>query len=124
QRLEPPRSVEHPLIPALASLLRDAFPEPVTPESVDRFAAAAEQVSPAIGSAVRGLSRMTVVPSLLTGGTKSNSVPDAVRLTCDVRLLPGQGPADVERLLRPLLPDGASLTIQPTAEPSQSPPDE
>jgi len=65
-----------------------------------------------------------VVPSLVSGGTKSNSVPDAARLTCDVRLLPGQGVPEVERVLRPLLPEGASLTVQPTAEPSQSPPDE
>jgi acetylornithine deacetylase/succinyl-diaminopimelate desuccinylase-like protein len=123
QRLEPPHSVDHPLLAALVPLLSDAFPEPLTPESVDRFADAAEQLSPAVGSAVRGLSRMTVVPSLLSGGTKSNSVPDAARLTCDVRLLPGQGPADVERLLQPLLPKGAALTIHPTAEPRQSPPD-
>jgi acetylornithine deacetylase/succinyl-diaminopimelate desuccinylase-like protein len=124
QRLAPPRRVDHPLLMALAPLLRDSFPEPLTADNVDRFADAAEAQSPSIGSAVRGLSRMTVVPSLLAGGTKSNSVPDAARLTCDVRLLPGQGPGDVERLLRPHLPDGASLTIQPTAEPSQSPPDE
>jgi acetylornithine deacetylase/succinyl-diaminopimelate desuccinylase-like protein len=118
--LEPPRSAAHPLIGALAPLLGAAFSEPVTPENVDRFAAAAEAVSPALGSAVRGLSRTTVVPSLVSGGTKSNSVPDAVRLTCDVRLLPGQGPADVEALLRPLLPEGAGLTFQRTAEPTQS----
>jgi acetylornithine deacetylase/succinyl-diaminopimelate desuccinylase-like protein len=122
--LDPPRSVEHPLFGALAPLLRDAFSEPLTPENVDRFAAAAEAVSPSLGSAVRGLSRLTVVPSLVSGGTKSNSVPDAARLTCDIRLLRGQGVPEVERLLRPLLPEGASLTIQPTAEPSQSPPDE
>jgi acetylornithine deacetylase/succinyl-diaminopimelate desuccinylase-like protein len=123
ERLEPPRSVEHPLLASLAPLLADRFAEPLTPESVDRFALAAEAVSPALGSTARGLSRMTVVPSLLSGGTKSNSVPDEVRLTCDVRLLPGQGVTDVERLLRPLLPEGASLVVQPTAEPSQSPPD-
>jgi acetylornithine deacetylase/succinyl-diaminopimelate desuccinylase-like protein len=124
ERLEPPRSVEHPLFAALAPLLRDRLPEPITPESVDRMAEAAEAVSAALPGAIRGLSRMTVVPSLLSGGTKSNSVPDAVHLVCDVRLLPGQGPADVERLIQPLLPEGAALAIRPTAEPSQSPPDE
>ena len=123
ERLEPPRSVEHPLFQALMPLLRDRFPEAVSAENVDRFAEAADSVSPALSGAARGLSRMTVVPSLLSGGTKSNSVPDAARLTCDVRLLPGQRAADVERLLRPLLPEGATLAVQPTAEPSQSPPD-
>src|SRR5439155_11568114 len=103
---------------------RDAFPEALTPVNVDRFAAVAEEVSPALGSAARGLSRMTVVPSLLSGGTKSNSVPEVARLTCDVRLLPGQGVPDVERLLRSILPEGGTLTVQPTAEPSQSTPDE
>ncbi len=122
--LDPPRSVAHPLFAALVPLLRDRFPETLTPENVDRFAEAADTVSAALPGAIRGLSRMTVVPSLVSGGTKSNSVPDAARLTCDVRLLPGQGPSDVERLLRPLLPDGATLAIRPTAEPSQSPPDE
>lgn len=124
ERLDPLRSVAHPLFAALAPMLRDAFSEPLTAENVDRFAAAAEAVSPALGSAARGLSRMTVVPSLVAGGIKSNSVPEAARLTCDVRLLPGQGVPEVERLLRPLLPEGATLTVQPTAEPSQSPPDE
>jgi acetylornithine deacetylase/succinyl-diaminopimelate desuccinylase-like protein len=124
ERLDPPRSVAHPLFGALAPLVRGAFPDPLTPDTVDRFAAALEAVSPALGSTARGLSRMTVVPSLVTGGTKSNSVPDAARLTGDVRLLPGQGRADVERLLQPLLPEGASLRIDATAEPSQSPPDE
>jgi acetylornithine deacetylase/succinyl-diaminopimelate desuccinylase-like protein len=118
--LEAPRSAAHPLIGALAPLLREQFSEPVTAENVDRFAAAAEAASPSLGSAVRGLSRMTVVPSLVSGGTKSNSVPDVARLTCDVRLLPGQGPAEVEALLRPLLPEGAALSIQRTAEPTQS----
>lgn len=124
ERLDPPRSVEHPMFGALAPLLRDSFPEAVTAQNVDALAETANGISSALGSAVRGLSRMTIVPSLLSGGTKSNSVPDAARLTCDVRLLPGQGAGDVERLLRPLLLEGARLTIAPTAEPSQSPPDE
>jgi acetylornithine deacetylase/succinyl-diaminopimelate desuccinylase-like protein len=122
--LDPPRSVEHPLFAALAPLLNEHFSDTVTPDNVDRFAAAVDAISPALGSAARGLSRMTVVPSLVTGGTKSNSVPDRARLTCDVRLLPGQGVPDVERLLKPLLPEGAALSVQPTAEPSQSPPDD
>jgi acetylornithine deacetylase/succinyl-diaminopimelate desuccinylase-like protein len=39
-------------------------------------------------------------------------------------LLPGQGIPDVERLLNPLLPEGVTLSVEPTAESSQSPPDE
>src|SRR5437016_7789296 len=57
ERLDPPRSVAHPLFAALAPLLRDRFPEAVTPDTVDRFSEAADAVSAALGSAARGLSR-------------------------------------------------------------------
>src|SRR5262249_23117634 len=124
QELEPPRSVEHPLFVALAPLLRDRFPDAITPETVDQFAGVADTVSPALGSVARGLSRMTMVPSLVYGGTKSNSVPAAARLGGTVRLWPGRGFPAVEDCLGPPPQEGPSPPAQPTAEPSQSAPEE
>ena len=39
---------------------------------------------------MRALSRMTLTPTMIAGGIKSNSVPESIRLTCDVRTLPHQ----------------------------------
>ena len=36
------------------------------------------------------LSRMTITPTMINGGVKSNSVPEQINLTCDVRTLPHQ----------------------------------
>src|SRR5690348_17846425 len=35
-------------------------------------------------------SRMTVTPTMLQAGVKSNSIPDRATVVCDVRALPGQ----------------------------------
>src|SRR3712207_8051051 len=35
-------------------------------------------------------SRLTITPTMLDAGVKSNSIPDRAHVTCDVRALPGQ----------------------------------
>ena len=42
---------------------------------------------------MRALSRMTLTPTMIKGGIKSNSVPETIELTCDVRTLPFQDEA-------------------------------
>ncbi|MFN8523330.1 MAG: M20/M25/M40 family metallo-hydrolase [Chloroflexota bacterium] len=44
----------------------------------------------ALAITLKAASRMTITPTMLQAGVKSNSVPDRVFLTCDVRSLPGQ----------------------------------
>ena len=46
--------------------------------------------NPRFASMMRALSRMTLTPTMISGGIKSNSVPESIRLTCDVRTLPHQ----------------------------------
>ena len=65
-------------------------------ENVDQIIADTRDENPRFASTMRALSRMTITPTMVRGGIKSNSVPESVRLTCDVRTLPHQG-----RSLRP-----------------------
>lgn len=49
--------------------------------------------NPDLASTLRALSRMTVTPTMVRGGVKSNSVPESIGLTCDIRSLPHQDEA-------------------------------
>ena len=57
---------------------------------MDEIIAEIEPENPRFASMMRALSRMTLTPTMITGGIKSNSVPESIRLTCDVRTLPHQ----------------------------------
>jgi acetylornithine deacetylase/succinyl-diaminopimelate desuccinylase-like protein len=121
----PERRVELPLFAAIHEQL--ALPQfqdqGVNPGNVDEFAAALAELHPALGSACRALSRLTIVPSLVRGGQKSNSVPDQAQLRCDVRSLPSQDRDYVLAELRQLaagLPQ-AVIHLETTANASQSP---
>jgi acetylornithine deacetylase/succinyl-diaminopimelate desuccinylase-like protein len=125
---EPERRADLPFFEALRPLLgKERFPfDAVTPENVDRLAGAAGEINAGLGGAVRGLSRLTIVPSLVSGGVKSNSVPDRARLVCDVRSVPGQDEAYLMRELQRLAAaaPGATVSLAATAVASQSPVDE
>jgi acetylornithine deacetylase/succinyl-diaminopimelate desuccinylase-like protein len=122
---EPERRADLPYFEALRPILgEERFAEGrVTAANVDRFAEAAACVSAGLGGAVRGLSRLTIVPSLLEGGVKSNSVPDAARLVCDLRSVPGQDDAyllaELNRLAEAA--PGTGVSLEQTAHSGQSP---
>ena len=59
-------------------------------ENIDDIIAEMEPLNPRFASLMRALSRMTLTPTMINGGIKSNSVPESIRLTCDVRTLPHQ----------------------------------
>ena len=61
-----------------------------SPDNVDAIIVELEADNPPLASVLRALSRMTITPTIVQGGVKSNSVPESVRLTCDVRTLPHQ----------------------------------
>ena len=67
---------------------------------------------------------MTVTPTMLSAGVKSNSIPDRASLVCDVRGLPGQDDAfvqqELEHVLRGLEVD---IDVQYTAVSNASPAD-
>lgn len=73
-------------------------------------------------SALRGASAMTITPTMARAGTKSNAIPPAAQLVCDVRTLPGQTQAYVEGIIAGILGGlPARLAVQTTAEASASP---
>ena len=64
--------------------------EKPTPENIDRIIGEIWENSPRLGSMLRALSRMVWTPTMVSGGIKSNSVPEYITITCDVRTLPFQ----------------------------------
>ncbi len=70
---------------------------------------------PGDAARLRGLSRMTITPTLLQAGVKSNAIPDEAVIVCDIRALPCQSPADAEAALLRLLGDIPGLHLELTA---------
>ena len=92
-------------------------------ENVDDIIAEIETDNPRFASMLRALSRMTLTPTMVHGGIKSNSVPESIRLTCDVRTLPHQDDDYVRQQLDEVLADvpGVSYEIDYMARPNSSP---
>ncbi len=92
-------------------------------ENVDDIIAEIEPNNPRFASMLRALSRMTLTPTMVRGGIKSNSVPESIRLTCDVRTLPHQDDDYVRQQLDEVLADvpGVSYEIDYMARPNSSP---
>ena len=74
---------------------------------------------------MRALSRMTLTPTMIRGGVKSNSVPESIKLTCDVRTLPHQDEDYVKEQLSQILEriPGVDFDIDYMAVPNSSPSD-
>ena len=87
EQYEPERDTSTSLFSYLSTF---AIEDKPSPENIDRMIAEIEPSNPRFASIMRALSRMTVTPTMIQGGIKSNSVPEAIRLTCDVRTLPHQ----------------------------------
>ena len=84
---EPERDTETSLFDHLSAFAIEHKP---SAENVDEIIAETEPDNPRFASMMRALSRMTLTPTMIAGGIKSNSVPESIRLTCDVRTLPHQ----------------------------------
>ena len=90
--------------------------------NVDEIIAEIEPENPRFASMMRALSRMTLTPTMISGGIKSNSVPETIRLTCDVRTLPHQSDDYLREQLDSILegiPD-TTYEIDYMAEPNSS----
>ncbi len=94
-----------------------------SPENVEEIISETEDTNPRLASVLRALSRMTVTPTMVGGGIKSNSVPETISVTCDVRTLPHQDEAYVRQELTSVLADipGVDLEIDYMAVPNASP---
>ena len=94
-----------------------------SPENIEEIIGEVEPVNPRFASVLRALSRMTVTPTMVGGGIKSNSVPESISVTCDIRTLPHQDDGYVrEELTRALegIP-GVDFEIDYMAVPNSSP---
>ena len=91
-------------------------------ENVDEIIAEVEPDNPRFASMLRALSRMTLTPTMISGGIKSNSVPESIRLTCDVRTLPHQSDDYLRSQLDAILEGipGVSYEIDYMAVPNSS----
>jgi acetylornithine deacetylase/succinyl-diaminopimelate desuccinylase-like protein len=118
---QPEIDVSHPVFEHLPSLL--GLPEPITPDNVDALADRLSSRNRALASMLRGMSRMTIVPTMCSAGIKSNSIPGAGTLVCDVRTLPHQDEGyvrgEIEKNLAGI--EGVSYELTYTAVPSASP---
>ncbi len=73
-----------------AHLSNFAIEHKPSPENVDDIIEEVRADNPRFASMLTALSRMTITPTMINGGVKSNSVPEQINLTCDVRTLPHQ----------------------------------
>ena len=100
-----------------------AIEDKPSPENIDQIIADNEESQPRFASIMKALSRMTITPTMIQGGIKSNSVPDSVKLTCDVRTLPHQDEAYVRQELGNILDGipGVEIDIDYMSIPNASP---
>ncbi len=94
-----------------------------SPRNVDQVVEEANAKSKRLGTILRALSRMTLTPTMVRGGIKSNSVPESITLTCDVRTLPFQDEAYVRKQLDKTLAgtEGVEYEVDYMSVPNQSP---
>jgi acetylornithine deacetylase/succinyl-diaminopimelate desuccinylase-like protein len=104
---EPEIDVSHPFFREVLSAL--GVKQAPTAENIDRIADGL-QGQPGLSSLLKSTSRMTITPTMLEAGVKSNSIPDRAKLVCDVRALPGQDDGFVQQELEHIL-DGLKVAI-------------
>jgi len=116
---EPVRDTSSPIFRHLSTL---AIEDLATSENIDQIIDAVRGSNPQLASTLRALSRMTLTPTMISGGIKSNSVPETCHLTCDVRTLPHQDDiyvkGELEKLFKGL--ENVDLEIDYMAVPNSS----
>jgi acetylornithine deacetylase/succinyl-diaminopimelate desuccinylase-like protein len=84
---EPEIDVSHPFFQEVLQAL--GVEHAPNAENIDRIADSLTGQE-ALATTLKAASRMTITPTMVQAGVKSNSIPDRIHLTCDVRSLPGQ----------------------------------
>jgi acetylornithine deacetylase/succinyl-diaminopimelate desuccinylase-like protein len=69
----------------------------------ERVWAAIDELPIDLARTAHASTHLTVAPTVARGGSKTNVIPDSVSLEVDMRTLPGQSAADVDRLLEEAL---------------------
>ena len=120
EQYEPERDTSTGLFGYLSTF---AIEDKPSPENIDQIIADTEPKNPRFASILRALSRMTVTPTMIRGGIKSNSVPESINMTCDVRTLPHQDDTYVREQLNQIFEGipGVEFEIDYMAVPNSSP---
>ena len=120
EQYEPERDTSTGLFNYLSTF---AIEDKPSPENIDQIIEDTQERNPRFASILRALSRMTVTPTMINGGIKSNSVPESIRMTCDVRTLPHQDDSYVREQLGAMLEGipGVDIEIDYMAVPNSSP---
>jgi acetylornithine deacetylase/succinyl-diaminopimelate desuccinylase-like protein len=122
---EPALDTSHPLFDAIPELFDlPGVPRPISADALpDVLAALERQHHPAVAGSLRAASHLTLVPTMLSAGVKSNSIPADCTIVCDSRTLPHQDAAYVRAELERLLADlpWAAVEVDTTAISNASP---
>ncbi len=97
----------------------------VTTDNVDRLLDELDNTNEGLARELKGMSRISIAPTVASAGAKSNSIPAGATLTCDVRTLPHQDEAYVRGELDELIDglSGVSYELATWAASNSSPAD-
>jgi acetylornithine deacetylase/succinyl-diaminopimelate desuccinylase-like protein len=117
----PEIDLSHPIFDHLGEMV-EGLSRP-TPETLEDTLDAVAKVHRPTSVLLRGLTRMTLTPTILHAGVKSNSIPATAVLKCDVRSLPSQDADYVKREIEKTVEriDGVKVEVEVWARSSQSP---
>ena len=120
---EPEIDASHPFFREVLEAL--GIDQQPNAENIDRIAdQLAAQGQEALAVTFKAASRMTITPTMLDAGIKSNSIPDRAHVTCDIRALPGQDDRYLRQELEHLCEGhGVDIDIDYTAVSNASPAD-
>jgi acetylornithine deacetylase/succinyl-diaminopimelate desuccinylase-like protein len=119
---DPEIDVSHPFFREVLAAM--GVKQAPTAENIDRIADGLPDQ--ALGVHLKAASRMTLTPTMLHAGVKSNSIPDRATVVCDVRALPGQDDVFVRNELEHIM-QGLDVVVDvdytaiSNASPAQSP---
>lgn len=118
---QPEIDVSHPIFDWLDTMV-EGIDRP-TVDTLEDVLQKMASVDRSTASLLRALSRMTLTPTVLQAGQKSNSIPASAVLTCDSRTLPGQDADYVKRQVEQTLKgiDGITVETETWAQSTQSP---
>jgi acetylornithine deacetylase/succinyl-diaminopimelate desuccinylase-like protein len=96
---------------------------PADPQRLDRFLDGLARMDEPLATELRALTRLTITPTMVHGGHKSNSVPDRAEVVCDLRSLPRHRRSEILRHLHAAARGlGARVDLVTTAAPSATRP--
>ena len=101
RQYKPELETAHSLFAALPD--RYGLKGPLTPATLPAAIERLEADYPSVADALRAASRLTLVPTMLNAGIKSNSIPAGCTIVCDSRALPGQDAEHVRGEVEDLL---------------------